>query len=161
MDIYTFSLFLWWSGERGKLHNHEKHIDFYVLHYFFGGAESVGSSSIIENRCISLDFDYFFGEAESVGSCRIIVTHGFLFIFIISLVERRAWEAPESLKTCGFLYIFIISLLERRAWEAPELLKTHGFLWNGEIWGLSVAYKKQRAVSFHSFRMGPFPVELK
>ena len=69
------------------------------FHYFFGGAESMGSARIIGNTWISIHFHYFFDGAESVGSSRIIEN---IWISIISLVERRAWEAPESLKTHDF-----------------------------------------------------------
>ena len=92
----------------GKLQHH--------LHIFI--VSLVERSDVIEN--ISIHWHCFFGGAEIMGSSRIIETHMVFhkFPFLFS-VERRAWEDPTSLETNGFLCTFIFSLVERRRWEAP------------------------------------------
>ena len=56
-----------YTGERGKLQNHENTKNSIHFHYFFGGAESVGSSRMIENQWISIHFHNFFGGVENSG----------------------------------------------------------------------------------------------
>ena len=91
----------------------------FVFH-FFGGAESVGSSRIIEKHLDSSSFVcYFFGGAEGVRSSRIIENTYISIHFHYFFGGGEVWEAPESLGTQIFLYIFITSLVERRAWETP------------------------------------------
>ena len=127
-DFCAFPLFLLWRESVGSSKIIENSCISLNFHYFFGGAENVGRSRIIENKWISIHFNYSFGGTESVGSSGIIENNCIFHTFSLILWWRGERGKLQNHWKHRFLYFCIISLVERGAWEALESLKTCGFL---------------------------------